>query len=106
MIPLRLVLDTSIVVSAALKPDGLQRSVFLIAITSPAGLYVSQAILDEYRTVLARPRLRIGKGDRNQLLDLIERRAHGVKPSRPVRVTKVAMTINSSNAPMPPGPII
>ena len=44
MIPLRLVIDTNIVVSAALKPDGLQRTVFLLAITKPARLYVSDAI--------------------------------------------------------------
>jgi uncharacterized protein len=62
MIPLRLVLDTNIIVSAALKPDGLQRTVFLLAITSPARLYVSDAIFAEYRTVMARPELRILKG--------------------------------------------
>ncbi len=33
MIPLRLVIDTNIVVSAALKPGGLQRTVLLFAIT-------------------------------------------------------------------------
>lgn len=55
MIPLRLVVDTNIVVSAALKPDGLQRTVLLLAITKPARLYVSNAILTEYRDVLSRP---------------------------------------------------
>jgi predicted nucleic acid-binding protein len=33
MIPLRLVVDTNTVVSAALKPEGLQRTVLLLAIT-------------------------------------------------------------------------
>jgi predicted nucleic acid-binding protein len=33
MIPLRLVLDTNIIVSAALKPDGLQRTVLPLALT-------------------------------------------------------------------------
>ena len=47
MIPLRLVLDTNIVVSAALEPDGLQRTVLLLAITKPARLYVSDEILAE-----------------------------------------------------------
>jgi predicted nucleic acid-binding protein len=51
MIPLRLVLDTNIVVSAALKPDGLQRTVLLLATSRPAALYVSEAILAEYREV-------------------------------------------------------
>ncbi len=55
MIALWLVLDTNIVVSAALKPGGLQRTVLLVAITKPATLYVSGAILAEYREVLSRP---------------------------------------------------
>jgi predicted nucleic acid-binding protein len=59
MIPLRLVLDTNIVVSAALKPSGLQRTVLLLALNPPARLYVSDAIIAEYRAVLARPELRI-----------------------------------------------
>jgi hypothetical protein len=62
MIPLRLVLDTNILVSAALKPDALQRTVLLLAVTPPARLYVSDAIFVEYRAVLARPELRIRKG--------------------------------------------
>jgi len=61
MIPLRLVVDTNIVVSAALKPDGLQRTVLLLAITKPAQLYVSPVILTEYRDVLSRPELQIRK---------------------------------------------
>jgi predicted nucleic acid-binding protein len=49
MIALRLVIDTNIVVSAALKPDGLERTVLLLAITKPARLYITEAILSEYR---------------------------------------------------------
>jgi predicted nucleic acid-binding protein len=72
MIPLRLVLDTNIVVSAALKQDGLQRTVLLLAITKPARLYVTEAIIDEYREVLARPRMNIRKGLRHQILQLAQ----------------------------------
>jgi hypothetical protein len=36
MIALRLVIDTNVVVSAAIKPDGLQRTVVLLALTKPA----------------------------------------------------------------------
>jgi uncharacterized protein len=38
MIPLCLVVDTNIFVSAAIKPDGLQRTVILLAVTKPARL--------------------------------------------------------------------
>ncbi len=87
MLPLRLVIDTNILVSAALKPDGLQRTVILLAITRPARLYVSAAILSEYRNVLSRPELRIRKGLPQQLLTLIENRARGVSPTRSLQVT-------------------
>src|SRR5258708_28733615 len=88
MIPLRLVIDTNIVVSAALKPDGLQRTVLLLAITKPARLYVSDAIVAEYREVLARPELKIRKGLRQQLLQLIRSHAHSVAPARLLQVAQ------------------
>ena len=81
MFPVRLVLVTNVVVSAALKPEGLQRTVLLLAITKPARMYVSPEILSEYRIVLSRPELRIPKGQRSQLLQLIENRAHLVTPA-------------------------
>jgi len=80
MLDLRLLLDTNIVVSAALKHESLQRTVFLLAITKPARLYVSPPILSEYAEVLARPELGIRRGARLQLLDLIRNRSVLVKP--------------------------
>jgi predicted nucleic acid-binding protein len=56
MLPLRLVLDTNVLISAALKPDGLQRTGLLLALTKPARMYVSDAILAEYREVLGNQR--------------------------------------------------
>jgi len=88
MIALRLVLDTNIVVSAALKPDGLQRTVLLLAISKPARLYVNEAIMAEYREVLARPKMNIRKGLRQQLLQLIKTHAYSVTPSRQLQVTR------------------
>ena|SRR5271167_2475022 len=87
MIPLRLVLDTNVLISAALKPEGLQRTVVLLAITKPARLYVSTAILSEYRDVLSRPELTIRKGLRLQLLQLIKKNSYLVTPSRLLRIT-------------------
>ena len=79
MIPLRLVIDTNIVVSAALKPDGLQRTVLVLAITKPARLYVTNAILMEYREVLARTEFKIRRGLQQQLLQLVGNHAQLVK---------------------------
>ena len=87
MISLRLVVDTNIVVSAALEPDGLQRTVLLLAITKPAQLHVSPALLTEYRDVLSRPEFQIRKELRHQLLQIIKRRAHTVTPARRLQVT-------------------
>ena len=87
MIPLRLVLDTNILVSAALKPGGLQRTVVLLASTKPARWYVSEAILTEYRLVLARRELQIRNGLQQQLLQLVASRSHMVSPVRRLHVT-------------------
>jgi len=86
MIPLRLVLDTNILVSAALKPDGLQRTVLVLAIARPARLYVSTEILAEYREVLSRPELKIRRGLRQQLLQLVRNHAQVVKSVRAIQV--------------------
>ena len=81
MLALRLVIDTNVVVSAALEPDGLQRTALLLAITKPARLYVSVPILAEYSEVLSRRELGIRRGLRLQLLQLIRNRTHMVSPS-------------------------
>ena len=81
MIPLRLVIDTNVLVSAALKPRGLERTSFILAITRPARLYVSRPILEECREVLRRPELKIRKGLRQPLLQTIRNRSFNVKPS-------------------------
>jgi putative PIN family toxin of toxin-antitoxin system len=87
MFPLRLVIDTNVLVSAVLKPDGLQRTTFLLAITRPGRLYVSLPVLEEYAEVLSRPELSIRRGLRLQLLQLIKNHGHLVTPSRHIEVT-------------------
>jgi len=86
MIPLRLVIDTNVVISAAIKPAGLQRTVLLLAMTKPARWYVSRPILEEY-SVLARPELKIRKGLQRQLWQLIKNRSHLVATTRHLEVT-------------------
>ena len=87
MLPLRLVIDTNILISAAIKPAGLQRTVLLLAITRPARLYVSRPMLEEYSEVLGRPELRIRKGLRQLLLQLIKNHSYTVVPTRRLDVT-------------------
>jgi uncharacterized protein len=87
MLPLRLVIDTNVLVSGAIKAAGLQRTVFLIAISKPARLYVSHPIFEEYSEVLARTELRIREGLRLQLLQLIKNDSHIVVPTRRLEAT-------------------
>lgn len=82
MLNLRLVIDTNVVVSAALKPQGLQRVALILAATKPARLYVSEPILQEYSEVLARSLLHIRKGIQIQILQLIPSRGFLVSPRR------------------------
>lgn len=81
MLPLRVVIDTNVLVSAALKPESLQRTTLILALTKPARMYLSAAIRTEYAEVLARRELAIRKGLRLQLLQLIDNRSYMVAPS-------------------------
>ncbi len=66
--------------------NGLQRTTILIAMTKPARLYVSSPILEEYAGVLARPQLKIRRGVRLELLQLIKNSSHMVVPSQRLEV--------------------
>jgi uncharacterized protein len=88
MLPLRLVIDTNVLISAAIKPAGLPRTMLLLAITKPARLYVSRPTLEEYGEVLARPELKIRKGLRQQLLQLIKNHSYSIAPTRRLEVTE------------------
>jgi uncharacterized protein len=65
----------------------MQRTVFLLAITKPARLYVSTPIVAEYREVLSRPELQIRRGLRQQLLQLIEKQNYSVHPRQRLQVS-------------------
>ena len=56
--------------------------VLVLAMTEPARLYVTKAILGEYREVLARPEFKIRRGLRQQLLQLIKYHGEFVAPAR------------------------
>ena len=86
MLSLKLVLDTNVVVSGALKPAGLERTALIFSLTPPTGLFVSQVILAEYIEVLSRPELRIPSVEREPLMDLITRTSRLVVPGRKLEV--------------------
>src|SRR3989344_5806812 len=84
MLPFKLVLDTNIIISAHLKPEGLERAVLNFALTPPALMFVSKAILKEYQNVLKRPKFKIDPTDSANAIKLISTRAVLLKP--PVRL--------------------
>ncbi len=55
---IRVVLDTNAVVSAQLKPSGLEAAVLLLALLGVVELCVSAPILAEYQRVLYKPKLK------------------------------------------------
>jgi len=87
MLPLRVVVDTNVLVSAVLKPHGLPRTAVLLALTKPARCYVSEAILLEYNWVMSRPQLRIPLAARRQMMQLIRNRTRVVVPKYRISVT-------------------
>jgi putative PIN family toxin of toxin-antitoxin system len=56
---IKVVLDTNVIVSAHLKPDGLERSVLNLALAERIHLYISTDIFAEYAEVLHRSKLKI-----------------------------------------------
>lgn len=56
---IRVVLDTNIVVSALLKPDGNERRLLRMGLAGQFAMLVSPAILAEYQGTLARPKFRL-----------------------------------------------
>jgi uncharacterized protein len=88
MPPLRLVLDTNVLISAALKRNSLPHAVLVLAFSRSIRLYVSQPIVDEYEIVMSREELGIRKGERLQMLQLVKNHAHQVNPARQVKACR------------------
>ena len=83
---IKVVLDTNVVVSAHLKPEGFERFVLDLALSSKLQLYVSVEILEEYEGVLRRPKFGIDPELIGDSLDLIKSKAKKVKPKQ--RITE------------------
>jgi putative PIN family toxin of toxin-antitoxin system len=81
------VLDASTFVSAALKANSLPERALLRAIGEPNRLILSQAVEDEYREVIFRPKFDrfVSVERRQQILDIVVAAADRVEPSEPVR---------------------
>lgn len=80
----RVVYDTNVIVSAALKPGSLPASLLSLAMARRVRLFVSLAILEEYEGVLKRPKFRLDPKRVEAFLRDLRKAAIRVRPSRPV----------------------
>jgi putative PIN family toxin of toxin-antitoxin system len=82
------VLDTNVVVSAHLSPDGYERFVLDLGLARKVQIYISTEILHEYSGVLRREKFGIPPQLVEGSLDLIRKAARMVKLSRRVRAAR------------------
>src|SRR5947207_1890921 len=82
------VLDTKVVVSAHLKEEGFERFVLDSALTHKLQLFISDEILDEYRNVLGRARLKINPEKVAASLHLIEKTSKRIHPTQKITAAK------------------
>jgi uncharacterized protein len=81
---IRVVIDTNVVVSAALNDEGLPSAVLSLAIGQRIRMFVSPAVLVEYENVLNRPRMKLSPARIKTLLADIRSASHLVQPSRKI----------------------
>jgi uncharacterized protein len=81
------VIDASTFVSAALKANSLPERALLRAVDPPNRLILSQAVEDEYREVIFRPKFDrfVHVGRRQQILDIVVVAAERIEPTEIVR---------------------
>ncbi len=79
-----LVLDANILVSANLKPGGLEALIVSLGLNRKVRLYISKPILAEYERVLLYPRLKFDPREIATFLELFRRAAVLVKPKHVV----------------------
>ena len=72
MKPLRVVLDTNVLVSALMTPSGNPARIYKMFFTGDLGLVYNESILSEYDDVLHRPYLRILDEDADKVINAIK----------------------------------
>ena len=82
----RLVLDTNVVVSAHLKPEGLEDRVLKLVLNRKVECFVSTPIMDEYERVLSSPKFSFKKRRVTKSLAHIRRVATKVEPAQSLTV--------------------
>jgi len=84
----RVVLDTNVLISAALTPGGLEAGVVSAAIAGTLEVWVTAEVWAEYEEVLARPKFASVRGASLSILEALRLRA---RTTQPVAVLKTAI---------------
>ncbi len=81
------VVDASTLISAALKPDSLPERALLRAVDGPRRIVLSEAVEDEYREVIFRPKFDrfVSIERRQRILDIVLVVAERIVPAQTVR---------------------
>jgi len=85
---IRVVLDTNVVVSAHLNDEGYERCVLDLALSGKLRMFVSEAILGEYASVLRRPKFRLKPRSVSHSLLLLRAAARVVAPYGQIDVAR------------------
>jgi putative PIN family toxin of toxin-antitoxin system len=85
---IRVVLDTNVVVSAHLNDEGYERSVLDLALSGKLRMFVSEAILGEYASVLRRTNFRLTPRSVSHSLLLLRAAARVVAPYGQINVAR------------------
>ena len=106
MTRLRIVLDTSVLVSAALKPLGQPALVIHSIALGLAELCLSKDVLSEHREVLARPKFaHLDLEESARLLAMIEAEGMTVAPTEPLNISNHSSDNRFYSALLPRPPI-
>jgi putative PIN family toxin of toxin-antitoxin system len=77
---IRVVIDTNILVSAMLQPEGVPAAVLMLVLSGDVQLCVSDDIFAEYNEVIRRPRLKRSPAVIEGTLQSVRKLGHWVKP--------------------------
>ncbi len=73
---LKVVYDTHVIVSAALKEESLPALLLSLGLEGEVRFFVSLALVQEYQKVLERPRFKLGHKEIMELMDNLDLKKH------------------------------
>jgi len=78
---IRVVIDTNILVSALLQPEGRPAAVLMLVLSGEVQLCVSDPVFAEYDEVIRRPRFKRSRAVIEKTLQSVRKLGHWVKPT-------------------------